>query len=281
MKKAYIFYLALYTLIISSCSDKTYSYQEYGLNCPVKSVKVTTYEAESKFGEIIKGDLDWSGHYFSEFNSVGNIVSLTEYDDEGDIDGVTKYKYNNDNNVINVSEYDYKGNLDFEYTYEYDGSLMSKITATFKYSDEDNVYVTDIKREGNTIKEKITHLNGELSSIVKYSKYDKTGAEWTQYDKDGKEKGKGSSILNKDGKVSRYNINEKEFYEVNWNEKGLPSYLKNAELYNNSFISYDNGNESILYIEYEYDKKGNWIKQIIYEGEVKEPVTISERTIVY
>ena len=158
---------------------------------------------------------------------------------------------------------------------------MAKITATFKYSDEDNVYGTDIKREGNTIKEKITHLNGELSSIVKYSKYDKTGAEWTQYDKDGKEKGKGSSILNKDGKVSRYNINEKEFYEVNWNEKVLPSYLKNAELYNNSFISYDNGNESILYIEYEYDKKGNWIKQIIYEGEVKEPVTISERTIVY
>ena len=34
-------------------------------------------------------------------------------------------------------------------------------------------------------------------------------------------------------------------------------------------------------IKYEYDKKGNWIKQIIYEGEVKEPVTISERTIVY
>lgn len=282
MKTAKILLLALCSLIVLSCgNDKTYSYQEYGLNRPVKSIKVTTYEAESKFGEVVKGDLKWNGHYLAEFNSVGNIISLTEYDDDGDLNGVTKYKYNNDDNVIDASEYDEDGKLHYNQSLEYNGSLLSKVTSTLKYSKEENVYVYEITREGETITSETTHHNGELISVVKYSKYDKTGVEWVRYDGDGKETAKGSSLLNKDGKVTKYNLSETEYYEVTWNEKGLPVYLKNAELHNNSYVTYNFHGESVFYIEYEYDNKGNWIKQTVFEGEMKKPVTISERVIVY
>ncbi len=280
MKTAKILLLALSSLIVLSCgNDKRYPYQEYGLNSPVKSIKVTTYEADSKFGEVVKGDLKWDGHYLAEFNNIGNIISLTEYDGDGDIDGVIKYKYNNDDNVIDVSEYDEDGELDYNKLLEYNGSLLSKVTSIYKYSKADDVYVTDIFYDGETIVKETIYYNGELMSVVKYSKYDEAGAEWISYDKDGKEKNRGSSIFNEDNREFRYNISDKEYYEVTSNEKGLPVYLKNAELYNNTFVSYCKG--AVFYIEYEYDKKGNWIKQTVLEGELKNPVAISERVIVY
>ena len=69
---------------------------------------------------------------------------------------------------------------------------------------------------------------------------------------------------------------------VEWNDKKLPIFLKNAHLSNNTIISlYSTGEENTYYVEYEYDKKGNWIKQVVYEGEIKTPLTISERVIQY
>lgn len=282
MKTAKIILMTLCSLVVLSCAkNKRYSYQEYGLDCPVKSIKVTTYEASSKFGEVVKGDLKWNGHYLAEFNSVGNIITLTEYDNDGNLNSVTKCKYNEDDNVTDVSEYDEDGKLEYNQSYEYKGILLVKFTRTFKDTTEE-VYVNEFFRDGETIIKETTHHNGELRSVVKYNKHDKTGTEWVRYDKDGKEQSRGSSILNEDGKVTRCNLNDKDYYEVTWNEKGLPVYLKNAELYNSSYVSsYNYCDGSIFYIEYEYDNKGNWIKQTLFEGELKKPVTISERVIVY
>ena len=282
MKTAKILLMTLCSFVVLSCAkNKTYSYQKYGLDCPVKSIKVTTYEASSKFGEVVKGDLKWNGHYLAEFNSIGNIITLTEYDNDGNLNRVANYKYNEDDNLTNISEYDEDGKLQFNTSFEYKGILLVKVTTTFKDTTEE-VYVNEIFHDGETIIKESTHHNGELRSVVKYNKNDKTGAEWVCYDKDGNEQSRGSSILNEDGKVTRCNLNDKDYYEVTWNEKGLPIYLKNAELYNSSYVSsYNYCDGSIFYIEYEYDNKGNWIKQTLFEGELKKPVTISERVIVY
>ena len=282
MKTAKILLMTLCSLVVLSCAkNKTYSYQEYGLDCPVKSIKVTTYEASSKFGEVVKGDLKRYENYLAEFNSVGNIITWTQYINDGDIFSVTKHKYNEDDNVTDVSIYDEDWKLEYNQSYEYKGILLVKFTRTFKDTTEE-VYVNEIFRDGETIIKETTHHNGELISVVKYNKHDKTGTEWVRYDKDGKELNKGSSILNEDGKVTRYNYNDNDYYEVTWNEKGLPVYLKNAELYNSSYVSsFHYCDDSIFHIEYEYDNKGNWIKQTLFEGELKKPVTISERVIVY
>lgn len=70
--------------------------------------------------------------------------------------------------------------------------------------------------------------------------------------------------------------------EIRYNEKNLPVYVKGGDFYYNTGVvlvsMYEN---NVYYIEYEYDEKGNWIKQIVYEGEMKKPYTISDRTIVY
>jgi hypothetical protein len=281
MKTAKILLMTLCSLVVLSCAkDKTYSYQDFGLNCPVKSIKVTTYAAGLKSGEVVKGNRKRYGNYLAEFNSVGNIITLTEYyDNDCDINSVVKYKYNNDDNIIEDALYDKDGELCKSHSFEYNGFLLSKITSTFKYTTEE-VYVNEFFRDGETIIKETLHHNGELISVTKYNKNDKTGAEWVCYDGDGKEVEKGSCIRN-DGKLTRFNLNDKDYYEVTWNEKGLPIYLKNAELHNSSFIHYNFLDDSIFHIEYEYDKKGNWIKQTLFKGELKKPVTISERVIVY
>ena len=66
---------------------------------------------------------------------------MTKYDDDGDLYGVTKYKYNNDDNVIDASEYDEDGKLQYNQSLEYNGSLLSKVTSTLKYSKEENELV--------------------------------------------------------------------------------------------------------------------------------------------
>lgn len=70
--------------------------------------------------------------------------------------------------------------------------------------------------------------------------------------------------------------------EVKYNDKNLPIYLKGGILSYNTdpgLSSYFDDGEQ--YMEYEYDDKGNWVRQTVYVGEMKEPYQISERTIVY
>ena len=107
----YMLLLAL-SVMLYGCgggSKIRYSYEEYGLNCPVKSVKVLTYEAKSKFGEVTKGDLSWSGNYTAQFNEVGNIEQLSTYDATGDLSGMTRYKYNEDDQLVEQSVYSSDG----------------------------------------------------------------------------------------------------------------------------------------------------------------------------
>ena len=57
----------------------------------------------------------------------------------------------------------------------------------------------------------------------------------------------------------------------------------NAFLYRNTMVSWYVEESPEYEIEYEYDNKGNWIKQIVYEcdGDFRNPVTISERELFY
>lgn len=269
-------------LVFSSCTctnKQTYDYESYGLNCPVKSVKVNTYEAESKFGEIVKGDLAWDGHYLAIFNEVGNLESITDYDDDGDLSLVTKYKYNVNNQIAEVSYYSDDGDLRQQIICAYDNNqITSNIYKTY-WNDEEEITEHRQKWNGEQLVERIRIKNGELQVIVKYPEHNKNYAEWVEYDKDGKEISRGDETFDNNGRVVCGNYGELHM-ETQWNDKNLPTFLKNANLYYNTVVSPSLSN-SIYYVEYEYDKKGNWITQIVYEGELKKPLTISERVITY
>ena len=285
MKNLFIAPLCLVCLFAScqQSANKIYHYEEYGLNSPVKSVKVTTYEAESKFGDIVKGELEWNGHYLVKFNAVGNIESIQEFDDDGDLTGVVKYKYNELNNVIGFYDYDEEGECKYSSVCEYDGMYLVKQTITNYYSNEPEITVLEFVRTGEWITETRVTKDKELSSLTKYSKSDATGGEWITYDKTGKELSKGVQKLNKNGRIiehCEYDI----CHKIEWNDKNLPVHLTNALLHHNTIVSWYMQDESPeCHIEYEYDDKDNWIRQIVFEcdGELKVPVTISEREIIY
>ena len=286
-------------------NDVIYDYELYGLNRPVKMVKVRTYEAMSKFGDVVKGEL--TEGYNMSFNSVGNIEVWEDYDSYGDLDYVRKYKYNDnnllvekasyfrdgelfrlykneydkDNNCIKTVTYSGDGALLYYSTHEYeDGNLIRTVNKDY-YDEEEHCLVYINKWNGDKLVETVCEYDGEYNSLVKYTHYDKKHYECVEYDKNGEITAEGSLLLNDLGRLVKESYND-VYREVKWNEKNLPVYLYNVNLYNNTNISYPYGDDiPVYYVEYKYDKIGNWIEQIVYEGKIKKPVSISEREIIY
>lgn len=275
--------VATVALVLSGCgskSDRAYDYEYYGLNTPVKSVKVTTYDAESKFGDVVKGDLAREGHYVAKFNDVGNLTSVASYDDDGELRGMDKYKYNGHDMLVEMSSYDDEGELNYQFVYEYDGERVATMTQANYWNDTEDVTRYDHTWDGEQLVAVDVVAGGTLVSRTKFSQNDESGSKWVTYDGDGNEVSRGSEKLN-DGRIVKRTEGDHSI-EVRWNDKKLPTYLKNAYLHHNALISWYYGDkEYSYYIEYEYDDSGNWVKQTIFEGEIRRPVSISERVITY
>lgn len=294
-----------FVLILCSCNKQNindYNYKSQGLNRNVKSIKVTTYEAKNKFGEITK--CDFEEEYLMEFNSSGNITSITFYDENGELEDVIKYKYDNNNQLIEYSEYDYNGELNFGYELEYENDLLKKQTIKLPYNNK--TQTTVFEHNGEYTLEERFFINDILTSTSEYTRYDDNGKEWVTYDKEGAYESKGicefnrakqitlqivydkngeikskiTNEYNNAGCITKHCIND-NICQIERNDKNLPVSIIGGELYlsSNFFITYEN--DDLYIIEYEYDKKGNWIKQFVYKGDNKEPYTISERIINY
>ena len=283
----YMLLLAL-SVMLYGCdggSKIRYSYEEYGLNCPVKSVKVLTYEAKSKFGDVTKGDLSRSGNYTAQFNEVGNIKQLSTYDATGDLNGMTRYKYNEDDQLVELSVYGSDGELQEQFSHEYDNGHIISSTLRSYWSDEEEIRKWAYIWDGDELKEQHSMLNGKLTAKTIYHVNNEQRSEWTTYNIGGEQLNdkvySGYEVYNEEGQLTNYCSGDYSM-EVKYNEQNLPVYLKNAGLLNNTTILfYPEGEETEYYAEYKYDSQGNWIEQIIYEGFAKKPVSISERVINY
>ena len=289
-------------LFVSSCKNEISSdCKRLGLNTTVKSVQVKTYEAESKFGEIVRGDLDRDGNYLASFDEEGNLTSITDFDDDGELDSKTVFAYDDRNRLITYTQY-YWNDLVSSFEYVYDENYLVKLNQKlFK-----NV-LTEYKRNGEQILEYKKFVDGEIEEMAKYLESSSTRASYIVYDNEGKElrtvqeeydkegrllkqiKNTGAKIdttiwiYNKTGYLTEVSMTEHKYKgEIKYNDKNLPIYIKGGDLYHNTevVLTFWNKNK-VYYLEYEYDDKGNWIKQIVYEGEMKKPYTISDRSIVY
>ncbi|MBE6305735.1 MAG: hypothetical protein E7082_07485 [Bacteroidales bacterium] len=277
-KKPIITLLILGTIIATTSCNKADRDRDYetlwGLNRPAKSFTVRTYEATSKFGEPTKGDLEEV--YTVYFNEDGNTESIKKYDPNGDLKEVAKFKYDENGLRTKHNLYDSDGDLNMTIKYEYEGDKVCKMSIQSDYLNQEVIS----KWEGDCLKETETYTDGEFSGSTEYTKQSKTEAQWTDYDANGGELWEGSTTHNDDGRIIEYRRGE-AYYEAKWN-KNLPIYLKNAHLEMNTWITLWDSDEDIEYfIEYEYDSKGNWIKQTVFETEELNPIYISEREINY
>ena len=272
----------LFAGLLCGCNKnrKPFDYELYGLNTPVKSVKVTTYKAVCKFGDITKSDIAGWENYLALFNESGNLESISFFDDQGDCYSVEKRRYNNDNVLIETSLFDDEGNLKSQISDEYNGSRMITSTWRILYLDTAEIIVSRYKYEHGRLVEINNMSNGELLNKTIYSRYDKECIEGVIYNKDGQEDVKFIEYFNDNGQIIKRNAGE-YCLEVEWNELNLPIKLKGATLHNNTIVAYYTDKENVFDVEYEYDERGNWIRQIVYEGEMKRPKSISEREIIY
>ena len=280
MKRSLLLVLSI-GLFLASCGGGGTKNDPWGLNCPVKSIKVTTYNAKNKFGEIVKDKISDENNYTVAFNVDGNAETISYFDNEGELLSMSKYKYNSDGKLMELSSYDKDGDLIYQCIYEYEGERVIKNVSKYYWDETPNIYENTNEWNGERLICAKSTKNGELQSVAKYSKWDKSGAEWIEYGENGDETGRGKIAYDENGFIKTYNT-ETINAEIERNDKNLPVYIKGARSDSGTgIILSEEYKDEIFYIEYEYDERGNWIKQTIYEGEIKMPKTISERVITY
>lgn len=164
------FYYLFVLFLLCSCGNdvKKTAREEAGFKGLVKKVLSIDYEAVDKFGEgrIVTGKPETFGSYMEEYDSIGNIVSHTDY--------YLKNKYLSseslyDKNGIELkyTSYESNGDINFEYLYNEKGqeiSWMSYDDGKLKHSKK-----YEYNEKGDKIKE-IDLLDGDVENTqIKYN----------------------------------------------------------------------------------------------------------------
>lgn len=302
MKNVFFLFFLLY--MCCSCTSKTpfeYATIDNPMRGDVKLVREMTFDAATRFGEVVK-EREWSNYYVYSFDNKGRVVSYMEYG-----------KFGEEDEMILMKKYMYeKGKLVETTIYGKDGLPVSEGISKIRYN----------YHGMNTVEMICFGENEEMKSRRKFIYEGKRLKEEFEYDIDGKmtirreyvyrgRKMKGLVEYNTEG-----NIDLKT--EIVYKRKGpqkmlvpttcaMPSsfvyggkewlealsYGADGKLSSKSEFEIDkNGNilknkiifgEGTYYYEYdyEYDKYQNWIRRIVYKGDTRSPLFIEEREIEY
>lgn len=259
MKKI-IITLVFELIVIVSCNSRSelsvYN-SALGINQNVKSMKVMVYSASNKFGELVKGRLNEC--YVYDFNDSKQLISITKYDDDGELDNKDTYEYNNNGELIcNKSFYNSHGLVKFySYeTYEYDEN--SNLITNLYFDDDDKLCRTR------------TYDYDELNRVV-ISKYrDVSNEDESKYDYDLLYHYTDTTVC-----ATYHQIKTQSQKDTTWTfETNYPNPKSNIILDRINFDSLDE--DDVI----TYDKRGNWIKIVKYFDDYN-PFEIIERSIEY
>ena len=298
----------------SGNSEKT-SLEYDGIHGKAKCVKTYMYDAQVKFGEAQKGDLvRYPDHplrvlYSDIANASISVINYNEdgmrtyvdyYDDDMELSMKSVYKFDG-RRVMEVKSYDYDGELSLSITMKRDektGKLTEQDIESFSeyypykqhytYTETDDGRITCMTSDRDTM----LHKWG-VKEIKKGGKIQKR----EQYDENDKllfltlfdDNERVLSFKNEatgDSTSFAYNENGDEISVVSITYE----YNRSPEVALDSTPAIDTTNTVIKNdskkrktkehkFEYEYDKHGNWIRRITYEG--IKPIYIEEREIEY
>jgi hypothetical protein len=275
MKKIYL----IASIFIFGCSDKKNAdLNDYELNGKVKLLVENSFEAEEKFGEIIKGKNLYSyesRNHTIIFNKLGkisqekNTISAHKieyiYDDNNNLELKNSYDINKKLICQEIFKYDINGNCIEISNYK---NLKINRLEKIKYDNfnnpiEENAYDISGKltykckkefKDNNLIK-KMTYLeDGNLYSVLKY-KYDKNGNETE------------SIWYNSLGEIEE-KINNK--YDSN-----------NLLIEKTSLNSWSEGQMYKWQFTYKFDKNKNWVQKIVIRDNNPILMSLEERRIEY
>jgi len=284
------FVLALLILITSSGFGQiafvtTWKGQE--LKGQVKSIKATTYFANEKFDEVIKGDLlSWK---LWRFDAKGESTEYTKFGDFYEETVKFENKYDSQNRLTEKDCFNSNGDLAWKRVNKYDNE---KITQTIYYN-EDGILSEKYlyKYDDNTKKCETWQYDGNGDLIYKWV-HDKNGNLLEEYDyfSTGDVSKKTEYEYDNSGTLNRTLIYEL-LYSLYGSEKFEEEYLYNDKadiiVLKSYDYSYDDDynpvtTQKIEYTyKYKYDNKGNWIEKILFKSEAEIAIAIEEREIEY
>lgn len=260
------------SLFFASCSEKDNDLKDYNLTGNVKSIKVCIYDAKIKFGEIVTEDIDVS--YTVSFDNEGMVSELSEFDNSGNLDVKTITKRIQGSYDSEISTYDNKGNLRSKRIIKRDEDR--NVVSSHYYYEDSLISFTEFENvKGKPVKSKTVSNGSTIINILHYENgiHSKT----IEYDIDGNETGNFTELTN--GRLSKICKNSELVFMCSYNDKNLPCHIVGGKMSPLNWFYVDTNKE--YYYEYEYDKKGNWIKRIEYYGADKKLETVSTREIAY
>ena len=288
------FYITTISLVflMSSCKDeqKDNYWKTLNLKGKVESLKEIPYEAIERFGIIEKGKISRNSsrfeHYKILFNNIGNEETRYKYDSYGNVIEKFTSIYNENNWLIEsrkyTSRYNTLGNLDYKWIYKYDEKGNQIESSKFNYDGQLDMmekYKNDSK--GKPIETMSYNSDGKLvikwqaeydekGNLVLRNGYDSEGRLFLifkcKYDRRGNLVEMTSVLLdaNIDGRLDRKETFKYDEFgnTIEHNTYSIDGWLISKESY-----------------KYDFDKIGNWIRQIIYKD--NKPICVVERTIKY
>lgn len=240
-------------------------------------------------------DLYFDSKSISKFDKQGNLISKSEFKENGEINSIAIYEYSDSNEPIKEI-YTYpsrpKSNRIVNYIYNFKGKLIQFTDSTLNY-----IQQREITYPSMTSKQSVLMINNEFADKwITKSDLVKRYAMTTGYDKN-------DSVF---AQIKRwYNKNEQIIKQIDINSKGEPvltrffrydnegnKIYESDEMHNSSriverhwlyeikdnsieFKSYINGNLDQFTKSY-YDEHGNEIKTEFYETEIITSITSSE-----
>lgn len=246
MKHSMKLFAALATVALAaaftSCGGGIKEQRFMGISDKPKSVKITTYEAVEKFGEVVEEEIEQVQLY--EFDSDGRTLKMTVYGYDGDVDFSMTYKYDGDKCVETNSFQSYN-----------EISRKSVLKSSTK-----NSFVWEMTSSGGTVvTEFVERGNNKMTTVQKDTDGDIISKFEQIYDKNGnvveiKGYGEDGEVVYRT--VSTFDGDSREITRKEWNG-----------------VDYES---EYLYSYEAEDDKGNWTKRIDRADGELETVTIRE-----
>lgn len=285
--------LVFLAIIITSCSNEKIEndWTRLDLKDKVMSYSEICYRAESHFGKIEKGKRErWSFYgldEYREFDEKGNLIELKAFRSNGNLTSKSTFKYDDKGNRIEENSYNSEGNLTKKWTYKhdekgnkierkiYDSEGVLNFKVDFDYDENGNLLEENSYDSKDTYNGKITYQYDKKENVIERNNYDSEGAlnfkDNFDYNENGQMVEENSYISEDLDSKTTYMYDNKgnNIERISYNSDGrLDSKITykhddKGNIIEYNFYNSDGSLNKKRTHQYEYDKKGNWLREII------------------
>lgn len=275
----------------------------------VKSLRETSYKVTEESKRIVKGEQERQKSYENDsyviFNEKGYKTEVTNFNQFGKVESHIIYSYDERGNNIEsitynsmeepinkvVNVYDENGKTTECYVYGKSGALSTKFA--FKYDEKGREISNRIEPYNSRLKAwELTYKYNDNGNVVEQCNINPLGIDTAKFDFVYDNKSRvvqriAYSADNGNGKKTSFKYDRRgnaiEESECKFNGKLIRRFTYRFDKLGNTIKFSAEDSTERFYIEetyqYQYDKKRNWIKKIIFEKEI--PKFIEEREIKY